>query len=290
MRKNLLESKKMQLLSRFWTNSLCHFFWRRSLAELSKLQSTSPWKFLKKNFIWCFVHCFKLVWTLPKKKEHWSRSFLQVCHNCHLLVIAIIWKKNHFFFCINSYFPSFKEFEQFFRLLAKKLVKYVKSAFYVHKWRNLLELISEKKKILTSFLELGQKNFRLLLDNFGKKFKTSFYVSRRTHTEHLFWKRKLKLSFFSDFRRNFWDNGKKILQVYQNCRNCPEERLEEKSFLREELTTSSSFWWNSFFTSCAKDRQNCQNCSLCSLGRFWGRTLFEFLHNVSNFFGLWAKK
>ena len=68
LRKNFLESKKMQLLSRFWTNSLCHFFWRRSLAELSKLQSTSPWKFLKKNFFWCFVHCFKLVWTLPKKR------------------------------------------------------------------------------------------------------------------------------------------------------------------------------------------------------------------------------
>ena len=67
-----------------------------------------------------------------------------------------------------------------------------------------------KKVILTSFLELGQKNFRILMDNFGKKFKTSFYVSRRTHTGHLFWKKKLKLSFFSDFRWKFWDNGKKI--------------------------------------------------------------------------------
>ena len=160
----------------------------------------------------------------------------------------------------------------------------------MHKWRNLVELISGKKVILTSFLELGQKNFRLLLDIFGKKFKTSFYVSRRTHTGHLFWKKKLKLSFFRIFDEFFGTMGKKILQVYQNCRSCPEERLEEKSFLRGELIISSSFWWNSFFTSCAKDRQNCQNCNLCSLGRFWGRTSFEFLHNVSNFFGLWAEK
>ena len=95
-----------------------------------------------------------------------------------------------------------------------------------------------KKVILTSFLELGQKNFRLLLDNFGKKFKISFYVSRRTHTEHRFWKKKLKLSFFRIFGEIFGTMAKKILQVYQNCRNCPEEQIEEKFFRIEKNATS----------------------------------------------------
>ena len=68
------------------------FFWRRSLAESSKLQSSSPWKYLKKYSFSKLCTLFQTCLDFEPKKEHWSRSFFQVCHNCHLLVIAIIWK------------------------------------------------------------------------------------------------------------------------------------------------------------------------------------------------------
>ena len=211
------------------------------------------------------------------------RSSFQCCHNCHLLVIAIIWKKNiYFFLLINFDFPFGFGIWAISLSFSKQVSQVCQKCILRAQMRKFRAMNFWKKMILIHFLELEQKNFRLLLGNFGKKLKTSSFASSRTHTRHLF-EGKVETFVFRVFDEIFGTIAKKVMQVYQNCRNCPEERIEEKSFLTEKLTISSSFWWNSFLTSCAKDRQNCQDCNLCSLGRFWGRTLFDFLHNVSNF-------
>ena len=55
-------------------NSLCHFFWRRSLAELSKLRSTSPWKLLKKKFFLMLCTLFQTCLNFEPKKKSIGRE------------------------------------------------------------------------------------------------------------------------------------------------------------------------------------------------------------------------
>ena len=58
---------------------------------------------------------------------------------------------------------------------------------------------------------------------------------------------------------------------------------------RKSYSFCSRHWVNFFFTFSGSVRQICQNCIQLSLGRFWGRTMFETMDKVSNFFELWAK-
>ena len=135
--------------------TLFRYFWRKSLAELSHLQSMYPWVFFR-----------KIIFLL--------RIFL-----------------------------SFLEFER-----KKILVKCVKSAFYVHRWRNLRESISEKKWFLYLFRTLKKKD-QTFTRKVWPELRKGFYVSRLTLTEQYFWRNLLKTSRFLGYKWSFRNSGEK---------------------------------------------------------------------------------
>ena len=122
-------------------------------------------------------------------------------------------------------------------------------------------------------------------NNFGWDVNTRFYVSREHLQSKVF---EIKCRKFQVFRmsneiyrtaaKNFFRFAKTVLNV---------QRIKIRKFLsyKTKLAVLWRFWVN-FFTFSGKVRQSCQNCILRSLGFFSGKTLFEALDNVSNFFVL----
>ena len=103
LRKNLLESKKMQLLSRFWTNSLCHFFgvevWP-SCQNCNLPLLGNIWRNFFSKLCTLFQTCLDFE---PKKAlvEKFPSGLSQLPSARHSNNL----KKNHFFFYINFCFP-----------------------------------------------------------------------------------------------------------------------------------------------------------------------------------------
>ena len=58
-----------------------------------------------KNFFWSIGHCVKLVWTLSQKKTFSRKGSSRVVTTAICASIVAFFKKNHFFFYIDSYFP-----------------------------------------------------------------------------------------------------------------------------------------------------------------------------------------
>ena len=127
---------------------------------------------MRKNFFWSIGHCVKLVWTLSQKKTFSRKGSSRVVTTAICASIVALFKKNHFFFYIDSYFPivsgiwaislSFsKKFSQEWQkcILSAEMKKFGGIYFWKKKWFSY------------PFWTFEPKNFKLLPENFNRNFE-----------------------------------------------------------------------------------------------------------------------
>ena len=142
----------------------------------------------------------------------------------------------------------------------------------------LINLVFDRKN-----LEITKKKI------FGRAVKTTLYVSRETLTEQHFQKKCWKNYVFRFNNEVFGTVAKNFFRFAKTPINVQRIKLRKTLSYKTKLAVLWKFWVKFFYFQ-RKSSPELSNCNLQSLGTFWGKTLFETLHNVPNFFRFSAKE
>ena len=134
---------------------------------------------------------------------------------------------------------------------------------------------------------------KLVMKNYWQGCRNSLLRVQGNTFRETFLKKSVKFfNVFGFLMKFLWQRQKKLIRGCQNCNECPEEQSREKNFSKEKVLLSNSFKIPSEIFSSnfgGKSRWSCQNCNLRIFRRFWWKTIFKFLQNISTFFGLCAE-
>ena len=133
VRETFRNRDKFTIFARFWVNSLFSLIAQKFARIVKTAAYVALEVFEEKNLVWNSANCFKLLRNLSQKLGPLVGKFSSVLSQLSSARPDEIFEGKKIFQMVFIFFASFGVLVTFYRLVAKKLSRCVKTAIYVYK-------------------------------------------------------------------------------------------------------------------------------------------------------------